>query len=252
MNTFSPLSQRLAQAWTDRVPLDNLSPEQIPVDSNAAYAVQRAILAQHGARIGGWKVGAKTSTGPIQCAPLPLKACHRSGARLSRQDYTPLGVELEIAFRFGHPFSPRELPYADEEVLDSIVSMSATIEIVASRFAQWPDVDKLAQLADFQNHGALIVGEAVPYNRDYPFTAPDVRFEFASASIAPAETLNPAGDPRRLLPWLVNHCTQHHRIAVTPDMIVTTGSYTGIVFPKSAGVAHGEFDGLPAVELELV
>ncbi|WP_404989874.1 hypothetical protein [Caballeronia sp. LZ029] len=54
------------------------------------------------------------------------------------------------------------------------------------------------------------------------------------------------------MPWLVNHCTQHHRIAMTPDMIVTTGSYTGMVFQKSAGVAHGELDGLPAVEFELV
>ncbi|WP_250479597.1 MULTISPECIES: 2-keto-4-pentenoate hydratase [unclassified Caballeronia] len=252
MSTSSSLSQRLAQAWTDRVPLDNLPPEQIPVDSNAAYAVQRAILAQHGSRVGGWKVGAKTPTGPIQGAPLPLTACHPTGARLPQHDYAPLGIELEIAFRFGRPFSPRESLYSDEEVLDSIVSMSAAIEIVASRYAQWPEVDKLAQLADFQNHGALIVGEAVPYSRNYPFAAPEVRFTFDSASIAPAETLNPAGDPRRLLPWLVNHCTQHHRIAVTPDMIVTTGSYTGMVFPKSAGVAHGELDGLPAVELELV
>jgi 2-keto-4-pentenoate hydratase len=62
---------------------------------------------------------------------------------------------------------------------------------------------------------------------------------------------NPCGDPRRLLTWLVNHCTQHHRIAVTPDMIVTTGSYTGMFFPQHAGTARGQIDGLAPVSVTL-
>jgi 2-keto-4-pentenoate hydratase len=252
MSTSLTLNQHLARAWKDRTPIESLPPELIPADADMAYAIQQETLARLGSRIGGWKVGAKSSTGPIQCAPLPFEACHPSGARLSRQAYAPLGLELEIAFRFGRSFTPRERAYSDDEVLDSIASMSSAIEIVASRYAQWPDVDKLAQLADFQNHGALIVGEPVPYRRDFPFATPEARLDFASERVSPAKSANPAGDPRRLLPWLVNHCTRHQRIEVTPDMIVTTGSYTGMVFPKSAGMARGEIDGLPAVALELV
>jgi 2-keto-4-pentenoate hydratase len=252
MSHYSALSRNLAQAWDTRAVLDVLATEHIPADAAAAYAIQHEVIAQRGGRIGGWKVGAKSPTGPVQCAPLPIEACCPSGVKLARSHYAPLGLELEIAFRFGRSFEPRDEPYPDDEVADAIESMAAAIEIVASRYARWPDVDKRAQLADLQNHGALIVGEAVQYRRDFAFMAPALRFDFDGASVVLGEPANPAGDPRRLLAWLVNHCTQQQRIAVTPDMIVTTGSYTGMFFPKSAGVARGEIDGLPAVDLALL
>jgi len=189
--------------------------------------------------------------GAIQGAPLPSSDLHVDGARLPRAHYAPLGLELEIAFRFGRDFEPSANAYHEVEVLDAIDSMAATIEIVASRFAQWPNVDKLAQLADLQNHGALIVGEFTKYRRDFPFVAPALGFTFEAQDVVKATPSNPCGDPRRLLTWLVNHCTQHHRIAVTPDMIVTTGSYTGMFFPQHAGTARGHIDGLAPVSVTL-
>jgi len=251
MASYSAISRSLAQAWSDRTVLESLPAERIPADANAAYAIQHEIIAQRGGQIGGWKVGAKSPAGPIQGAPLPAEACLANGARVARRDYAPLGLELEIAFRFGRSFEPRDEPWPDDEVMGAIQSMAAAVEIVASRHAAWPDVDKLAQLADLQNHGALIVGEEVAYRADFPFVSPALQFTFDHANIAAQAVANPAGDPRRLLPWLVNHCTCHRAIAVTPDMIVTTGSYTGMVFPSAAGVARGEIDGLPAVHVVL-
>jgi 2-keto-4-pentenoate hydratase len=61
---------------------------------------------------------------------------------------------------------------------------------------------------------------------------------------------NPAGDPRRLLAWLVNHCTARG-IAVGGDVVVTTGSYTGMHLASSPGTVTGEIRGLPAVSLSL-
>jgi 2-keto-4-pentenoate hydratase len=43
------LSQRLADARRDHVSLDTLSPEQIPADASAAYAIQYEILSLNGA-----------------------------------------------------------------------------------------------------------------------------------------------------------------------------------------------------------
>ncbi|RAS21852.1 2-keto-4-pentenoate hydratase [Paraburkholderia bryophila] len=244
------LSQRLADARRNQTTLDALSPEHSPADADAAYAIQHEILDASGARIGGWKIGAKSDNGPIQGAPLPAVDMHPDGARLARAEFTPLGLELEVAFRFGRRFDASATPYSEAEVRAGIGSIGATIEIVSSRYATWPDIDKLAQLADLQNHGALIVGEFTPYREDFPFVAPSLRFSFDGHDVVQTAPANPAGDPRRLLTWLVNHATSRG-VAVTPDMVITAGSYTGMFFPQNAGTASGRIEGLAPVSLTL-
>lgn len=249
-NMTTTLSQRLADARGNHLTLNALPLEQTPTDSAAAYAIQHAILRELGAPIGGWKIGAKSDSGPIQGAPLPARDLHADGARLPREAFAPLGLELEIAFRFGRRFESSTTPYSEAEVHAGIGSFGATIEIVASRYAEWPNVDKLAQLADLQNNGALIVGQFTPYREDFPFVAPSLQFSFEGQDVVEATPANPAGDPRRLLTWLVNHATSRG-IAVTPEMVVTTGSYTGMFFPRSAGTASGRIEGLAPVSLTL-
>ena len=50
--------------------------------------------------------------------------------------------------------------------------------------------------------------------------------------------------------WLVNHVTSRG-LTVREDVVVTTGSYTGMYFPERAGTAIGAIDGLPPVRLTL-
>jgi 2-keto-4-pentenoate hydratase len=246
----SELARLLVRAQETRSPLESLRPELVPADAAAAFAVQHRTLALRSQAIGGWKVGAKSLAGPIQGAPLPADRILKSGAVVRCEDYPLLGLELEIAFRFGRVFEPSTEPYADEVVLASVTSMLATIEIVSSRFAQWPDVDKLCQLADLQNHGALACGEAVAYTAAFPFATPSLTFTFDGVDIVKIPVANPAGDPRRLLAWVVNHCTARG-IAVDTDVIVTTGSYTGMHFASAPGTIVGQIRGLPPVRLTL-
>lgn len=247
------LASLLANAGPAGLRFAELPPDIVPTDAQAAYGVQAMVLALRNCGIAGWKVGSKTPTGPVQGAPLPADGVHPGGVTLPRAAFRPLALELEIAFCFGEDFAPRSArrtPYADDEVLGAISHMAATIEVVASRFADWPDVDRLAQLADFQNHGALVVGEKVPYQADYPFVAPTLAFTFEGDDIAPAPAANPAGDPRRLLPWVVNHCSEQG-ITLRAGTWVTCGSYTGMHFVETPGTVRGAFDGLPPVMLTL-
>ena len=246
----SELARLLATAQETRLPLISLRPELVPADAAAAFAVQQRTLALRGQAIGGWKVGAKSPAGPIQGAPLPGDRILAAGAVVRREDYPVLGLELEIAFRFGRVFEPSAEPYPDEVVLAGVASMLATIEIVSSRFAKWPEVDKLCQLADLQNHGALACGEAIAYSADFPFAAPSLTFVFDGADIVRSTVANPAGDPRRLLAWVVNHCTARG-ISVGGDVVITTGSYTGMHFASSPGTVIGAIRGLPPVTLTL-
>jgi 2-keto-4-pentenoate hydratase len=249
--TTGDLASVLVAARLRHAALDSLPADLRPASADEAYAVQDATLDHLKASIGGWKVGAKSPTGPIQGSPLPGDCVHRRAARLDRSACAKPGLELEIAFTLGRRFEAMSAPHSDEEVLDAVESMHAAIELVASRFSGWPDVDKLWQLADLQNHGALVVGDAVPYDPRYPFVAPSLRFTFDGAGAFEGSPSNPAGDPRRLLGWIVNHAVSRG-VTLAPGTVITTGSYTGIRFPTGPGVAVGVIEGLPPVELTLL
>jgi 2-keto-4-pentenoate hydratase len=242
------LARLFVEARAHRAKLDTLPQDARPANAAEACAAQEATLRLLQADIGGWKVGAKSHDGPIQGAPLPADGVHASGAHLSMNAFGKAGLELEVAFMLGRRFEPGSGPYSDEEVLAAVESVHASIEVVASRFAAWPDVEKVWQLADLQNHGALIVGEGVPYDAAFPFMSPAMTFTFDGAPLFRGDPANPAGDPRRLLAWTVNHCVSRG-LAVERGTVLTAGSYTGIAFPDAPGQAVGSIEGLPAVEL---
>ncbi|CAE6838830.1 hypothetical protein R69658_06628 [Paraburkholderia aspalathi] len=66
----------------------------------------------------------------------------------------------------------------------------------------------------------------------------------------PEATGNPAGDPRELLVWFVNHCAAMG-ITIEPEWTITTGSYVGAHNVDKAGIVRGHIDGLGEVEIEL-
>jgi 2-keto-4-pentenoate hydratase len=226
-----------------------------PANDDEAYDVQDALLREMNQVVGGWKIGAKSASGPAQGAPLPACDVHRGATKLARARYAKPGLELEVAFVLGRGLRAKDGPQSEAAVRDAIASVHAAIEVVASRFTGWPDVDKRWQLADLQNNGALVVGEGVPYDATFdthfPIVSPPMRFTFDGAEIGQAPPANPAGDPRWLPHWLVNHCVARG-LDLAPGTVLTCGSYTGIHFPAGAGVARGEIEGLPAVELTLI
>lgn len=243
------LARGLAAAW-DTAPVV-LPAALVPADAAAAYRVQHLTLAQRRWRLGAWKVGAKGSDGPAQGAPLPPALASPAALPYARPDRF-IGLELEIAFRIGPGgFAPRAAPYSEAEVLAGVDGVCAAIELVASRLAAEPAPDKLAQLADLQNHGALIAGACVPYDSAFPFAAPALSWRYDEQDIAPPAPANPAGDPRRLVAWVVNHSLAQG-LAVEPGTLITTGTYTGAYHPSGSGTALGQLGGLPPVQLTLL
>lgn len=250
-STSSRLAQLIVEAQRTRSPLGELDKDVYPTDMASAYLTQQEIFRLRGAKPGGWKIGSKSHTGPIQGSPLPSDCLFASGSEFDRGAYPPVGLELEIAFRFNRAFSPSDQDYSDEEVLAGVGEMASTIEIVSSRFADWPRVEPLTQLADLLNHGALIVGEFVPYDPQFNFAQPELELTFNGDNIVPSTVANPAGDPRRLLPWLVNHYTRQG-LSVPQGLVITTGSFTGMFFAEGPGQINGQIQGLPTISLSLV
>ncbi len=102
----SPLSRLLADARRDHATLGKPQPNLTPADADAAYAIQHEILAIGGARIGGWKIGASRQRARSRVRPRRASTCIPAAPRCRARRFAPLGLELEIAFRFGRRFEP--------------------------------------------------------------------------------------------------------------------------------------------------
>jgi 2-keto-4-pentenoate hydratase len=248
--TTESLAQRLFAAQAAGAAPITVPPDLAPASVEAAYAVQERLRELRGGGPAGWKVGSNAPDGPILGAPLPADRIFPSPGTLRRADYAVVGLELEIVFCFGRSFAPSSQDYGAEEVIAGIASFCAAIEVVSSRLAGWPQVDKLLQLADLQNHGALIVGGQTKYDSHFPFLAPKLDFRFNGERITPNRPANSAGDPRRMLAWAVNRCTTRGR-SFAQGTMVTTGTYTGCFFVTRPGTALGEIVGLPPVQLQI-
>ncbi|MBN3759132.1 hydratase [Paraburkholderia sp. Tr-20389] len=251
--TDHDLAQRLVLARCQHRAIDTLPLDSLPPDAATAYAIQQAVIAGLGGETGAWKIGAKAPGGPASGAPIPAALTVASPARLEHGSFFRVLLELEVAFRFAEPIAPHGQAYARDEVLARVGSVLPTIEIVDSRFAEWPNVAPLAQLADAQNNGALVAGHAVPYAsiaRSFDFVSPELELTFEGKSLVPDSPGNPAGDPRELLAWFVNHCAAMG-ITIEPDWIITTGSYVGAHRVDGPGTVYGHIDGLGEVEVAL-
>ena len=244
-----PLSRILAHVFTtqERTAWQGLD---VPADREAAYRVQQQMLARMGTSIAGWKVGTAPLPDAVWSAPLPQPCVLESPARAQLARHPVCGLELELAFRFDREFSPAILSQTDEEILEALAFMALALEVVSTRYLGWPDVPDLLKLADLQNHGLLVVGEAVPYDPGFPFLAPTLSLQVNGIEVARQPGGNPAGDPRRLLPPLVRQCVERG-VSITPHHWITTGSYSGICFVDAPAHCTGHMEQLPALALSL-
>lgn len=243
------LAARLLQARRTHTLIDPASLSACtPQNADEAYVVQQLVLDELGG-CAGYKIGAGTPTAEPQCAPLPTTRVFGAVSGIRRADYTHIGLELEIAFSFAEDVDHR-LAERPDDVINAIDAMSVVVEVVDSRFEGWPNIEPLLQLADLQNNGALVIGDTRPYDRNFNFSAPQISFCFGDHEIFRGVARHPAGDPRRLIAWLVGHTLETGR-SIPARTVLTTGSYTPLYIAAAPGVVHGTIDGLGTVRFEI-
>jgi 2-keto-4-pentenoate hydratase len=222
--------------------------EILPSDRDSAFAIQDATVARLGA-IGGWKVGTKGIAAEPACSPLPAAGILASGAVLRGAPWQLRGVEVEVAFRLGRDLDPQGRMLSRTEIAAAIDQVLPVIEVVETRLADWRQSEPLAQLADLQSHGALVLGA--------PATVPpesvDLReleayLAFDGQAVASARGANPAADVWRLLAWLALHCSERG-VPLRAGQVVTTGSCTGMLFASEGAAVLGQLAGIGQVEL---
>ena len=223
--------------------------EVLPPDRAGAYAVQDATVAGLGA-IGGWKVGAKGPQAEPTFAPLPASGLLATGARLHGAVWRMRGIEVEVGFRLG-----RDLPAADgipgaDEIAAAIAEVVPVIEVVETRLADWRTSDPLAQLADLQSHGALVLGAPAPLRAaDIDLRSVRAYLAFDGQPVASTFGANPAADIWRMVGWLAAHAARRGKPLRAGDL-VTTGSCTGMLFAPEGARVQGELAGIGRVDLQ--
>jgi len=240
------VARRLVAAHKGAAPVPHA--DVLPPDRTAAHAVQDATLAALDA-VGGWKVGAKGPAAEPGCAPLPVKGVMTSGAALLGPPWRMRGIEVEVAVRLGKDLIPTSVEPDPSAVRAAIDAILPVIEVVETRLADWRDSDPLAQLADLQSHGGLVVGEPSTMRlEDLDLRAVQAYLAFDGQPVASTFGANPAGDIWRLIGWLAWHCAQRGQ-PLRAGQVVTTGSCTGLLFAPEGAHVQAQLDGIGRVEL---
>ncbi len=201
------------------------TPAAGPADAAAAYAVQRAVwqALAGGQRPTAWKVGAASADAEPLAAPMWPAHVAASPATFARGDFFSLGVEAEIAFRFGRDLPPRLEPYGREEILEAVAGAHVALELVDTRLADAQAAGPLWRLADNLLHGGFVLGDEIPDWRSLDWPGLTSRVLAGDQVLAETRGRPPLGDPLHCLPWWIVHAG-----GVRAGDVVTTGAWNGM------------------------
>jgi len=220
--------------------LDRLPASCAPQSLDDAFAIQDATVAALGETVAGWKVS--LIDGRAVRGAIMGSRVFESGARIPAADMPLLGIEAEIAFRFERDLPPRQYGYA--EVADAVTAFAA-IEIVASRFRDYPDLPPMDRNADFVSNGGFVRGPASADWRKLDLKDVAVTLTIGGKEIVRRNGGHPAGDPLLPAVALVNALPG----GMKAGQFVTTGTYTGLNFAQPGQEAAATFAGFGTVQV---
>lgn len=223
-------------------------------DVQAAYAAQDAVASAFG-WFGGvparyWKSGGPSRDAVLTHAPLPPAGVWTSPAIAGVWPFHWRGIEAEIALRLGGEVTPELAESLDGAAAAQLIdAMCVSIEIVDSRWAEGFDSPVLAKLADLQSHGALVLGDWVPFEaRDW--AAQRCRVQVGSQPVFECQGTHSLADPAFVLPaWLCHATRQGHSLPA--GSVVTTGTWVGILMANQGDLVTVQFPGIGSASVQL-
>lgn len=236
MHALSNPAQGLMQAYQAHGWLAAGAPDG-PADAATAYAVQREVWrAMVGeARPTAWKVAAANVGAVPLAAPMFPRHVAVSPAVFSRGAFFSVGVEAEIAFRFGRDLPARGDPYSRAEIMDAIAGAHVAMELVDTRLADAEAAGPFWRLADNLLNGGFVLGGEIPNWRDLDFSQLSVSVLADGKPLAQTLGRPPLDDLFHCLPWWLAHVG-----GARAGDVVTTGAWNGmhpVALPASVRVA---------------
>lgn len=215
-----------------------------------AYAVQAATAAKLGwfesdgrSAPRYWKSGGPSRAAVLTHAALPPAGVWTSPADATRTPWRLRGIEAEVALRLAHDVDATRAATLDLDGARALVdAMCVAIEIVDSRWASGLDAPPLAKLADLQLHGALVLGDWVPFDagRDWAAQTAEVHIGDAQHAFRGTHAL---ADPVFVLPAWLRHATRGGAV-VRAGSVVTTGTWCGVQQARAGDKVSARFEGI--------
>jgi 2-keto-4-pentenoate hydratase len=234
-----------------------LQPSATPPLASAeqAYAAQAQVAQAMGwfgtAAPLHWKSGGPSREAVATHAPLPPAGVWASPADARRWPFNLRCVEAEVALRLRSPVDPataRGLDLAGARAL--VDAMCVSIEMVDSRWAEGLQAPALAKLADLQSHGALVLGDWLPFDAARDWSAQVCRVRVGTQAPQVFRGTHSMADPAFvLLAWL-RHATREGA-TLAAGTVVTTGTWCGIVQAQAGDEVEVAFDGIGAARIQL-
>jgi 2-keto-4-pentenoate hydratase len=245
--SLQPVIESLLQARARQQPADGAPCLGAVATAEQAYEVQQAMadrLAwfQPGAPR-HWKSGGPSREAVSTHAPLPPAGVWSSPASTA-WPFAMRGIEAEIALRLAKPVDAALAATLDRDSACALVdAMAVTIEVVDSRWAQGLQTPALLKLADLQSHGALVLGNWVPYEAARNWSAQVCRVQIGGAPAQEFRGTHSMVDPAYVLPAWLRHATRGGR-ALPAGSVVTTGTWCGILQAQPGDTVVATFDGI--------
>jgi 2-keto-4-pentenoate hydratase len=223
-------------------------------DEAEAYAWQDAVAQAEGWFSDGparhWKSGGASRQGPQTHAALPPPGIWNHPAQAAHWPFRLRGIEAEIALRLGRPVDATLAATLGVSAARALVdAMCVSIEVVDSRWAEGRDAPALANLADLQSHGALVLGEWTPFEaRDW--SAQRCTVQIGEALPLQFTGTHSMGDPAWVLPGWLRHASRQG--AVLPaGTLVTTGTWCGLLMARPGQRVRVVFEDIGEADLQL-
>jgi 2-keto-4-pentenoate hydratase len=241
------LTDMLHQALESGRPIEDVPEALVPSDAAGAYRIQSALAAKIGPAI-GWKVGRRSSDGPITRAPLFAARRFPSGTSFPRDAFRLWRIEAELIFRISRGLRPGR-SYTREDIEAAVDQVSVAFEIVDSRLAVWPDAPPLLQLADLQAHGAMVIGSGTaPLGKGETYETIPVTVSVDGKVILEQNGGNAAGDLVHLIACLANDLSAAG-LGLGAGDLVTTGTFNGMYPLEPGHTVSAAFEGVGEVSL---
>jgi len=218
-----------------------------PATVTEAHAIQDAVTALLGAKVGAFKANAPAGAEPTR-GVIYAEAILASPARIATARVPQCGVEGEVAFIFRRDLPPRQAAWSRDEVA-AAVDACAAIELVTSRYRDPDAVSNLEKLADSISNGALVHAAPLGNWRGLDLGKINVTLLVNGAPVLQQQGGHPTGDPLGIAVALANMMRSR---GVRADEIVTCGSYTGLRYLQPGDTCAVRFEGLGGAEATFI
>ncbi|NDZ13787.1 2-keto-4-pentenoate hydratase [Variovorax sp. WS11] len=253
-SNIDAVAAALVRARRDHLPADAASLAAALANAADAYAVQQRVAGElgwfDGASPRHWKSGGPSRDAVLTHAPLPPAGVWASPARSGAWPFHLRGIEAEVALRLARDVDAALAATLDADSARTLVdAMAVSIELVDSRWREALEAPALCKLADLQSHGALVLGDWMPFEaRDW--RAQTCRVRIGAQAPVERRGTHSLGDPAFLLPAWLRHATRDDSI-LSAGTVVTTGTWVGILHAAEGDLVTAEFPGIGQASVQL-